>query len=204
MTLVKSRAELIDNHTSRGLVEEHVDIILKAAERLTTVSKKAYRATEVLQSVEEPEEVNIANSIEDSVADIQTRYPNAAISTEIRDRPTASANQYIGVAFRELIENSIVHNTETSPNVSVSVRNGSEDIFVEIHDDGPGIEDSELAVLDRTEETSLEHGSGVGLWLAAWVIETTGGSIDFDTTPDGTTARIQFRCLSHGPRSSGA
>jgi signal transduction histidine kinase len=60
-----------------------------------------------------------------------------------------------------------------------------------ISDDGPGIPDHEISVLQNAEETELEHGSGLGLWLIKWGTDTFGGSITFDME-DGTEVRIQF------------
>jgi signal transduction histidine kinase len=62
---------------------------------------------------------------------------------------------------------------------------------IQVSDDGPGIPDHEYAVLQEGEETALEHGSGLGLWLVHWVVEKSGGSLAFDATDgEGTTVTI--------------
>ena len=51
---------------------------------------------------------------------------------------------------------------------------------VAVADDGPGIPDHEYEVLTAGEETALEHGSGLGLWLVFWVVTKSGGDLSFD------------------------
>jgi PAS domain S-box-containing protein len=50
----------------------------------------------------------------------------------------------------------------------------------------------ELAVLETGEETALEHGSGLGLWLVEWGVASLGGEVDFVTNENGTTAVIEL------------
>ena len=48
-----------------------------------------------------------------------------------------------------------------------------------------GISERETRVLKRGEETQLEHGSGIGLWLAAWVVDASDGELSFARPDDG-------------------
>jgi len=41
-------------------------------------------------------------------------------------------------------------------------------VQIRIADNGSGIDDYERSILERGTETPLEHGSGLGLWLAKW------------------------------------
>lgn len=61
-----------------------------------------------------------------------------------------------------------------------------------VEDTGPGIPDHELRTLDEVSARPLSHGSGVGLWLAKWVIEGANAQIDFTTSSAGTTVRVTF------------
>ena len=62
---------------------------------------------------------------------------------------------------------------------------------VTVRDRGPGVPDHELAVIRDGDESALEHGSGLGLWIVQWGVTATGGEIAFDTS-DGTTATVTF------------
>jgi signal transduction histidine kinase len=68
---------------------------------------------------------------------------------------------------------------------------------VSVADDGPGIPDHERAVLTDGEETALEHGSGLGLWLVHWVVERSGGRLSFaENDPRGSVVRMDLRPAS--------
>ncbi len=43
----------------------------------------------------------------------------------------------------------------------------------------------ELDVLTAGEETDLNHGSGIGLWVVNWVVTRYGGELSFETPPEG-------------------
>ncbi|ELZ10831.1 putative signal-transducing histidine kinase [Halovivax asiaticus JCM 14624] len=76
------------------------------------------------------------------------------------------------------------------PTVTIRTIETDEGATVVISDNGPGIPREELVVLERGEETPLEHGSGIGLWIVYWIVEHVGASIDFETGDDGTTVRV--------------
>ena len=69
-------------------------------------------------------------------------------------------------------------------------------ITIEVEDDGPGVPAHELDVLDATEETALEHGSGLGLWIVKWGVASLGGTVEFDVSDAGTTARVTLPAAS--------
>ena len=90
-----------------------------------------------------------------------------------------------------LIENAAVHNDGTDPRVTVSARVEGDQAVVRVTDNGPGIDEYELEILDSGTETPLRHGSGLGLWLVKWGTETIGGSVDFEPAePTGTIATL--------------
>jgi signal transduction histidine kinase len=56
-------------------------------------------------------------------------------------------------------------------------------------------------IIEGEEITALEHGSGLGLWVAVWTVEAFGGDVELlDQDSDGTT--LTFR-LKRAPEASG-
>jgi len=134
-------------------------------------------------------------------AEIRTEVPEGL---SVRTDPSVAS-----VVVGNLVENAVEHGStgRASPDDAaehggtgadadppvVTVRAagiGDGSVSIEVEDDGPGIPAHELDVLDATEETALEHGSGLGLWIVKWGVSALGGTVAFDTAGDGTTARV--------------
>ncbi len=126
----------------------------------------------------------------DDTADI--RSPQ----TEREEREVvADVGHDVGLALAQLVENGVVHNHD-DPHVAVTVSHERDHVRVTVSDDGPGIPPHERAVIaGETEPTQLEHGSGLGLWIARWVVEGYGGAVDFSETDDdanGTAVTLRL------------
>lgn len=93
----------------------------------------------------------------------------AAEAARIVDR---CAEVYPSVAVHTSIPDSVRVST------AVGVEFGIESLFEHNTSDQP-------AVLRQGEESSLEHGSGIGLWLAYWAIENSGGDLQFPEADGG-------------------
>ena len=96
----------------------------------------------------------------------------------------------LAVVLENLVENAVEHTDTDAPVVTVRVGTDEAGVTIEVEDDGPGVPDHELDVLDATEETALEHGSGLGLWIVKWGVASLGGTVAFDVSDAGTVARV--------------
>ena len=95
----------------------------------------------------------------------------------------------LDVLVTNLVENALQHAED--PTVTVTATVDDDAVVLTVSDDGPGIPDHELGVLDRGRETDLSHGSGIGLWLIQWAVTSLRGTVAFDTTA-GTTATVRL------------
>ncbi|MFB6128480.1 MAG: hypothetical protein ABEJ47_01835 [Halorhabdus sp.] len=62
---------------------------------------------------------------------------------------------------------------------------------------GTRIGEQERTVIEEGRETPLEHSSGLGLWLVAWIVRTAGGTIRFETADTGITVVVQLPPTNH-------
>ncbi|WP_237560372.1 sensor histidine kinase [Halolamina rubra] len=101
------------------------------------------------------------------------------------------------MALGELLENAVKHNTGANPQVTVSARDDGEWIEIAVIDDGPGIDEMEQRTVTAGDETALEHGSGLGLWLVNWIVTRYGGSFQIAPRDDdaGTTATVRLPAI---------
>jgi signal transduction histidine kinase len=96
------------------------------------------------------------------------------------------ADHRLSAALDALIENAIEHGGSpyadgeaVTLRVAATVDGGQ--AVVEIADTGPGIPEYErAAVFDDQPLSQLSHGSGLGLWLAKWVVENYGGQLTYE------------------------
>ncbi|WP_197409880.1 ATP-binding protein, partial [Haloferax profundi] len=75
---------------------------------------------------------------------------------------------------------------------------------IHVTDNGPGIPDTELTVLESGTETPLQHISGLGLWLVHWIIDRSNGRLRFaENQPRGTVAIVRLQRWDKAVTSTG-
>ena len=188
------------------------DLLETAADQTRELSALGERAREVEATMAgsvDADAVVDAHAVLEAVRDDVTgRHPAATVDVDVPQDCLVTADpDVLRVVFENLVENGVVHD-DGDPRVAVAVTNpGDADassadgdgivpsaadggtVTFEIVDSGPGIPDHELDVLDA-RESSLEHGSGLGLFVVNWGVSTLGGDVTFDTTDDGTRALV--------------
>ncbi|WP_252700212.1 histidine kinase N-terminal 7TM domain-containing protein [Natronosalvus vescus] len=101
-----------------------------------------------------------------------------------------TGSDLLAVGLYELLENAILHGGD-SPTLEIDVRGRDGTAELRIADTGPGLPETERRVLEDGLESPLEHGSGMGLWIAQWVF-TPDADLAFDADDDGTTVCVTF------------
>jgi signal transduction histidine kinase len=187
--------------------EEHV-------ERIITVSQQLMRHAEKSQAIEKIIDieadklgvVDVTAIVEDSTTAYEDKYPDAAVLTTAPETAYARGGDAITFVVDNLVENALEHNDQSDPHVWVNVEAVTEEdqqwIEVCVEDDGPGIPEMETNVLERGEETPLEHGSGIGLWLVNWLVEHMNGEVWFEQRePRGARVRVRIPKADNSERS---
>jgi signal transduction histidine kinase len=145
------------------------------------------------------------------VADISERYPDQEIETTAPDPITVLTDgAAVEIALREALENAVEHGTgedtraaqEDNPGdgpsqvrVTATPAPTGDGVEIGIEDTGSGIPSHELAVVDQGTETSLTHGSGIGLWLSHWAMTAIRGDASFEVTETGTRVTLSVPSL---------
>jgi signal transduction histidine kinase len=121
----------------------------------------------------------VADATTGANADVTLTAPNVIINID------PERYRYV---IDHLIENAVEHNDGESPRVVVRAERTGVDIRLVVADDGPGIPESERAVIEVGGETPFEHASSLGLWGTNWAVQSMGGSLSFDESDLGGTA----------------
>ncbi|AOW80008.1 signal-transducing histidine kinase/response regulator [Halodesulfurarchaeum formicicum] len=133
----------------------------------------------------------IRTTIMEAIADVRSRYEHAQIEVEsIADAELSSNPQFVQIALDELLTNAIRHAEVEQPTVTVRTARTDSAYRIEIEDDGPGIPETELEALEQPQEEQLEHGMGLGLWEATWLVDQLGGDLTFENQAEGALVRI--------------
>jgi PAS domain S-box-containing protein len=192
-------------------VHSELDAIQHAAADLLEVAEKAKQVATLLEEPPARGRVDLASAIRRTV-DRTADDHDATVAVDVPEDCTVWASSSIERALAELVENALEHGS-TSPqtrsvgagahgsepgdeaSVTVRARRVDRSVAVEVVDDGPGIPADEVRVLDDVDAiTPVQHGSGVGLWLATWVVRRSRGTLEFETPADGgTVARVTLR-----------
>ena len=186
LTTIRGNAELLEDDLDESESIERVESILEASEELLGHSENAGEIERIIERrgrtvVYEPLEM-----VESITADLSRQYPDAEFHVRGGDPASVAGGPGLETALRCLIENAAMHNDADRPRVWATVLEDGDGVTLSVADDGPGIPDHELAVLDTNEETPLSHGSGVGLWLVTWAADSVGAELTFETERGGS------------------
>ena len=183
VNVIRGNADLVAAGTDQ--TETAAETIREQADELFRLSEYA-RELEALLGRDgvETGAVDVGTAVSTKVMRLRRDHGYATIHTDVEEGAWAEANAFVDSAIENLLDNAVVHNDGTSPTVWVEVateeRDGEPVVAVRVADDGPGIPPEEVDVLRRGHETSLEHTSGLGLWLVHWIVTESGGSVTFE------------------------
>jgi len=188
----KLRAELDDPTAS---AREELDRIEGAVTALEALSGEANEIHHLLDSSPATNpRIDAAPLVRDVVGDYRDDYPAATVETDLPDTLPVAATERLESAVGALIENAIEHNPEPSPWLRVAAADAGDGwVDLVVADDAPPIPAMERDVVTGDRRISQTyHGSGLGLWLAAWTAERFGGDIAFGKSDAGGN-RVRLR-----------
>jgi signal transduction histidine kinase len=191
MNVMTGYAEALRDRVD-GDEAEYASRIIETGADLVELSETARTLESSLNRPAEPTATDIVSTVRQVAAEIRERYPAATVAVETPESAVARSGPRLETALVELVENAAEHAGE-APSIELTVRETHERVVIEIRDDGPGLPEHEREVLRTGEETTLVHGSGLDLWVAHWLVETLGGTLQVS---EGTPGACIGVCLS--------
>lgn len=183
------RAEMLQEELD-GENRELVESIISEIQGVTDLSEKVQKIDDIVKN-DTMYEIDLVTLVGDLISSLEDTYPNADVSVELPAVCYARVHPQVGTAILELLENAVEHNDTREPTVSVTLTENKAKPVLTISDNGPGIPQHELDVLDNEQETPLHHGSGIGLWQVKLLANSSPLDIEFDIDR-GTTVTIHF------------
>lgn len=196
---IRNKVDIMKAH-SRDLVnqldgepQERAFDAAAAADDLLSVSEKTRVMKEIVEHRGRTTPIELTELITDIVAEYEQAYPTTSFKVDFPPSCTIAVTPDITHALENLVENAAEHNPNDDGEVRVTLNEDANGVVISVKDNGPGIPNNELAVLERGYEDVLNHGSGIGLWIVTMVVDEINGTIQYDSDDDGTeiTLRIE-------------
>ena len=171
-------------------LEEELETIVDITSEVGTLSDSVRQLEEIAEpDATERSVTDLRRLVQTVLEESRNEYPGAELTFEAAGDVQVVADRGLKYAFEQAIENAIEHNDQATPVVSVTVADDSEHNrgMIQITDNGPPIPETEIEVLgEDVEASSTFHGSGVGLWVMQWCVDSLGGELFFEeNTPRG-------------------
>ena len=199
LNVIDGNATLLENGLGEDNAElkSHIEGIERRVSNLEELSEKAVTVRSLF---DQGRSTTTACDVQALLARVATefedRHPEARVVVNAPEESLyVNADVRLKMALSELVSNAVVHNDRSTPEVKLTTEtvehDGEQAVEVVITDNGPGIPEHERQAIESGEETPLQHGTGLGLWLVYWAMSLLGGDIYIDDADPGT--RIALR-----------
>ena len=184
LTMIKAYAELIKDisYKDKKKREEHLDIIVKETDRLTTLVNDILDLSTLQANAEilKIEEFDLAKEIKEITKRYKTIREDYKINIEIMRRMLVRADKNkISQVIYNLINNAINY-TGIDKTITVRATSKKKSYLIEIIDTGKGIKEDELVYIwDKYYKSDKNHkrnvvGTGLGLSIVKTILERHG------------------------------
>jgi len=178
---------------------------MQAAERINEKARELQEMSDCARRLERlldretaaTRPVDIAPSLRTKASALASE--GVVVETAVPESVAVRSTPLIEDAIDELLNNAVEHNDAQTPRLAIDVQSSRRDdegdgtVVVQIRDNGPGIPEHELDVLERGHETKLRHSSGLGLWFVHWVVDASSGRITFNRNrPRGSIVELHL------------
>ncbi len=175
-------------------VAARLETIARTGRGLLETAEKERDIVEVLSANRRPERLDMVAILEGVLEDVREAHPDVDVDATVPPQATALALPGVRRAVFELVENAVDH-AESDPSIRVVLETTDESVEIAIRDANPPIPDNEVGPLFADGPPSdVYHGTGLGLWLAYWIVDRSDGDISFERTTDGegNLVRLSF------------
>ena len=168
---------------------EFVEILLKEAERLNNT------VDEVLHFSRRPQDTDRKKPelepLLDTITRVATLLENRLYKKRIRFKTDIDdvATEYLvdGDKMSQVLINLLLNSFEAvaeKGNISLHVKKQDEYIAIRVKDNGPGIPEKDREKIFTPFYSKREEGTGLGLAISSKIVESHGGKILLDPSPD--------------------
>ncbi|MFC7059157.1 histidine kinase N-terminal 7TM domain-containing protein [Halovenus salina] len=195
---VQAYSELLVDEVD-GKEKERVEEIRSITDDLVALSNKTRTVETFVKQDQTSGPIDLGEVVHSQCTRYSQQYPDVTVTVDVPEEYWVVTIPAMRAAFENLIENAFVHSDTDDATVEVSLVDGEEYATVVITNNGTEIPAQELAVLEKQEETQLQHGSGIGLWLVNWVIRNSDMRVEFETEAGATSVTVEIPAETDEP-----
>ncbi|RKD89070.1 PAS domain-containing sensor histidine kinase [Halopiger aswanensis] len=211
---LRNKANTLMGYSEFVTVNAETDELSDAAEKIESCATELGTLTESIKqiqyAVEQADSQRITRdattAVREIIDEVTATYPSAEISLEEREQMWVTVDEGFRYALTQALENAIVHSETEAPVVTVVIGPSPNTgrVEIRIQDRNPLISETEIeSIYTRNEVTNTSHGSGVGLFVMKWCIESLGGELTFERrAPRGNTVYFYLPPQESPHRSS--
>jgi len=184
-SIINTYAELLEAAVTDSQHATQAGKIEAASGRLLSIAEKVRTFENIQERVRQPANLALSSVLAEVERNYAAEHSDAAIEwtvtppeLQLRTDPV-----FLSKFLNNLVENAIIHSDAPEQTVTISVSNTPEadrDVVFEIRDTNERIPEIEIETLRAGDETPLQHGRGIGLWIVYWCVQNLHGSIDFE------------------------
>lgn len=181
--------------TTKMLIAE-IDNLAHIAQSFSTFAKQPEVITTEVDVAEKLSNVITLQRANDE--QIPVRYVGPDSGVLVRADNEQIAQVFVNIirnALQALANDQLPAANRQSPDIIVILNAAYSDreVQISISDNGPGIPESIQARIFQPNFTTKSNGNGLGLAISKHIVEGSGGRIEFETSPKGTTFYIYLR-----------
>jgi signal transduction histidine kinase len=165
--------------------DKHISTINEEIQRLNKIVVDflfAIRPMEIF-----PVKSDINKLIKDVIKFVQYELKAAGIKYKLkleRDLPVIEIDKrYIKQALLNLIKNTIESMPDSGGTLTISTESDEQQVKIHVKDDGPGIQEADMAKIFEPYFSTKIKGSGLGLTLVFKIVREHSGEISVDSAP---------------------
>lgn len=201
LTVVMGYADILTRGVEDDGLARTAETVHDISTDLAELSEDAKRIERTLRRGRvEGYPVDLGAVVDRVIAHSDSTYRDATIDVDVPDDLVVRADDELVTALDHLVENAVVHNPVPEPTVRIGACRSGRTVTLAVDDDGPGIPRAEREVITGDRDiTQLTHGSGLGLWLVRWIVDSYGGRITFSRSNlGGSRVEISLEAASAG------
>jgi len=196
-TVISGYATVLANTVETPEGATQAQKIDAASERLLSIAEKVQTFESVQERDRQPTSVAVARVLSEITESCSTAHAAASIEWTVtpEDLSVRTDRVLLSVLLTNLAENALVHSESGEQRATMTASATEDGVVFEVRDSNERIPKLEIETLRAGDETPLQHGRGIGLWIVYWSVQKLRGSIDFEYD-DGNVLTVRLPELS--------